>query len=249
MSPPTCRRSKVMSPRYRRSRKPWSRCEVPVPYAGAIRNLARPVAVQRRSRSAAMGTVMASFQVGLFVGGDDANLPRDNLDLERWFRQPKGHERHIHGHKHAGVRIVQEGPTLVHALDVHRDPDPLTADVLLPYLQAKEPDSQHQAIGRRKIGRRAVPDQNVPSCLPNSKHAISTQPSPKADCCYKMAEKHATNFVLGKFGKNPPSVACLVVGWSTRRGRKERQNAQESPPAKVLPSSRAWPSYPPVMPR
>ena len=62
-----------------------------------------------------MGTVMASFQVGLFVGGDDANLPRDNLDLERWFRQPKGHERHIHGHKHAGVRIVQRpdhGPRL-----------------------------------------------------------------------------------------------------------------------------------------
>ena len=103
-----------------------------------------------------MGTVMASFQAGLFVGGDDANLPRDNLDLERWFRQPKGHERHIHGHKHAGVRIVQEGPTLVHALDLHlRHPDRLTADVLLPYLQAKEPDSQRQAIKRRKIGRRA----------------------------------------------------------------------------------------------
>jgi hypothetical protein len=103
-----------------------------------------------------MGTVMASFQVGLFVGGDDADMPRDNLDLERWFRQPKGHERHIHGHKHAGLRIVQEGPTLVHALDVHlRHSDPLTADVLLPYLHAKLPDSQHQAIARRKIGRRA----------------------------------------------------------------------------------------------
>jgi hypothetical protein len=103
-----------------------------------------------------MGKVMASFQVGLFVGGDDADMPRDNLDLERWFRQPKGHERHIHGHKHAGVRIVQEGPTLVHALDAHlRHPGPLTADVLLPYLQAKLPDSQHQAITRRKIMRRA----------------------------------------------------------------------------------------------
>ena len=99
---------------------------------------------------------MASFQVGLFVGGNDADMPRDNLDLERWFRQPKGHERHIHGHKHAGLRIVQEGPTLVHALDVHlRHSDPLTADVLLPYLHAKLPDSQHQAIARRKIGRRA----------------------------------------------------------------------------------------------
>jgi hypothetical protein len=103
-----------------------------------------------------MGTVMASFQAGLFVGGDDADMPRDNLDLERWFRQPKGHERHIHGHKHAGVRIVQEGPTLVHALDVHlRHCDPLTANVLLPYLYAKLPASQSQAIARRKIGRRA----------------------------------------------------------------------------------------------
>jgi hypothetical protein len=103
-----------------------------------------------------MGKVMASFQVGLFVGGDNADMPRDNLDLERWFRQPKGHERHIHGHKHAGVRIVQEGPALVHALDMHlRHPDPLTVDVLLPYIHAKLPDSQHQAIARRKIGRRA----------------------------------------------------------------------------------------------
>jgi hypothetical protein len=103
-----------------------------------------------------MGKVMASFQGGLFVGGDDADLPRDNLDLERWFRQPKGHERHIHGRKHAGVRIVQEGPTLVHALDLHlRHPEPLTANDLRPYLHAKPPVSEHQAIQRRKIMRRA----------------------------------------------------------------------------------------------
>ena len=103
-----------------------------------------------------MGKVMASFHRGLFVGGDDADQPRDNLDLERWFRQPKGHERRIHGHKHAGVRIVQEGPTLVHALDVHLHyPGPLTSSELLPYLHAKPPASQHQAIVRRKIMRRA----------------------------------------------------------------------------------------------
>jgi len=103
-----------------------------------------------------MGKVMASFHRGLFVGGDDADQPRDNLDLERWFRQPKGHERRIHGHKHAGVRIVQEGPTLVHALDVHlHHPGSLTSSDLLPYLHAKPPASQHQAIIRRKIMRRA----------------------------------------------------------------------------------------------
>lgn len=103
-----------------------------------------------------MGKVMGSFQPGLFVGSDDADQPRDNLDLERWFRQPKGHERRIHGRKHAGVRIVQEGPSLVHALDVHlHHPEPLTSRELLPYLNSLPPASQHQAIVRRKIMRRA----------------------------------------------------------------------------------------------
>jgi hypothetical protein len=103
-----------------------------------------------------MGKVMGSFQPGLFVGGDDADQPRDNLDLERWFRQPKGHERRIHGRKHAGVRIVQEGPSLVHALDAHlHHPEPLTSSELIPYLDSQPPASQHQAIVRRKIMRRA----------------------------------------------------------------------------------------------
>src|SRR5713101_4663102 len=63
--------------------------------------------------------VMASFAAGLFVGGDTLPFLQDNVDLERWFRKPKGHERRIHGHRHAGVRIVQEGPTLLLALDAH----------------------------------------------------------------------------------------------------------------------------------
>jgi hypothetical protein len=113
-----------------------------------------------------MGKVMASFRRGLFVGGDDADQPRDNLDLERWFRQPKGHERRIHGHKHAGVRIVQEGPTLVHALDLHlHHPNSLTVDELLPYLHAKPPASQNQAIVRRKVMRRARSETARPLLL------------------------------------------------------------------------------------
>ncbi len=64
-----------------------------------------------------MGRVMASFKPGLFAGGGRADLPRDNLDLERWFRLPKGHERRIHGRSHAGVRIVQEGATMLLAPD------------------------------------------------------------------------------------------------------------------------------------
>jgi hypothetical protein len=54
-----------------------------------------------------MAQLMHSFGPGLFAGGDDLASVPDNLDLERWFRLAKGHERRIHGHRHAGVRIVQ----------------------------------------------------------------------------------------------------------------------------------------------
>jgi hypothetical protein len=103
-----------------------------------------------------MGHVMASFAPGLVVGGEDANLPQDNLDLERWFRQPQGHERRIHGHRHAGVRLVQEGPTLRLALDAHiAHPEPFTAADLWPYRHSPAPACQRQAMHRRTIMRRA----------------------------------------------------------------------------------------------
>jgi hypothetical protein len=38
--------------------------------------------------------------------------PQDNLDGARGLRQPKGHERRRPGPRHAGVRLVQEGPTV-----------------------------------------------------------------------------------------------------------------------------------------
>jgi hypothetical protein len=60
-----------------------------------------------------MVDLMRSFRAGLVTGGDDRDHIPDNLDRERWFRSPKGHERRIHGHRHAGVRIVPEGPTLL----------------------------------------------------------------------------------------------------------------------------------------
>lgn len=103
-----------------------------------------------------MSRVMTSFQDGLFAGGAKADLPRDNLDLERWFRLPKGHERRIHGRRHAGVRIVHEGPTLLLALDAHRrHPAPFTEQDLRPYRQATAPECQRQAMHRRKVMRRA----------------------------------------------------------------------------------------------
>ena len=66
-----------------------------------------------------MVQVMMSFLAGLFVGEGKFEQIRDNLDLERWFRLPKSHERRIHGHRHAGIGLVLEGPTLVPALDAH----------------------------------------------------------------------------------------------------------------------------------
>jgi len=113
-----------------------------------------------------MAKVLTSFQPGLFAGGDAADMPQDNLDLERWFRNPKGHERRIHGHHHAGVRIVLEGATLIHALDAHlRHPEPLTAADLLPYRHASPPPCQLQALARRKVMRHARSAQQRPQLL------------------------------------------------------------------------------------
>jgi hypothetical protein len=103
-----------------------------------------------------MGRVMASFQPGLFVGGSRSDWPRDNLDLERWFRLPKGHERRIHGRCHAGVRIVQEGATMMLALDAHRHhPKPFSEEELRRYRDAEVPHSQKEVIHRRKVMRAA----------------------------------------------------------------------------------------------
>lgn len=113
-----------------------------------------------------MAKVLTSFEPGLFAGGDAADLPQDNLDLERWFRNPKGHERRIHGHRHAGVRIVLEGASLIHALDLHqRHPEPLTAADLLPYRHATPPTSQLQALVRRSLMRRARSSKKRPLLL------------------------------------------------------------------------------------
>ena len=103
-----------------------------------------------------MGRVMARFKAGLFAGGGRGDWPRDNLDLERWFRLPKGHERRIHGRCHAGVRIVQEGATMMLALDAHRHhPQPFTETEFRPYRDAEVPDSQKEVIHRRKVMRAA----------------------------------------------------------------------------------------------
>jgi hypothetical protein len=113
-----------------------------------------------------MATVMLGFLAGLFVGEPEYEAIKDNLDLERWFRLPKGHERRIHGHRHAGIRLVLEGPTLVHALDAHAaHPGPFTAEDLLPYRAAREPPCQAEARERRTIMRKARSRKNRPLLL------------------------------------------------------------------------------------
>jgi hypothetical protein len=113
-----------------------------------------------------LANLMASFRTGLFAGGDDLASVQDNLDLERWFRIAKGHERRIHGHRHAGVRIVQEGATQVHALDAHRThPDPFGVEDLLPYRSAREPACQRQAIHRRSMMRKVRSKTKRPKLL------------------------------------------------------------------------------------
>ena len=113
-----------------------------------------------------MAAVMLSFLDGLFVGEEEYEGVRDNLDLERWFRLPKSHERRIHGRRHAGVRLVQTGATLVAALDAHAaHPDPFTVDDLLPYRGAREPPCQTRALNRRKIMRKARSQKQRPALL------------------------------------------------------------------------------------
>jgi hypothetical protein len=113
-----------------------------------------------------MVNLMHSFRTGLFAGGDDLASVQDDLDLERWFRVAKGHERRTHGHRHAGVRVVQEGATLVHALDAHRThPEPFGVDDLLPYRSAREPECQRKAIHRRKVMRKARSKTKRPKLL------------------------------------------------------------------------------------
>jgi hypothetical protein len=113
-----------------------------------------------------MAQVMISFLAGLFVGENTFEEFKDNLDLERWFRLPKSHERRIHGHRHAGVRIVQEGATMVPALDAHAaHPGPFTVDDLLAYRTAREPPCQKQALNRRKVMRKARSKKQRPKLL------------------------------------------------------------------------------------
>lgn len=122
---------------------------------GKFEELRQNFSEQKDSFAQHLMRLMTSFLPGLFLGPVE-ELPRDNLDLERWFRQPKGHERRIHGRHHAGVRLVHQGPTLACALDAHlHHLGPFTATELAPYRTAQPPPPQRAAQARHRIMRKA----------------------------------------------------------------------------------------------
>ncbi len=103
-----------------------------------------------------MAKMMKSFQVGLFAGAELTDYPYDNLNLERWFRLPKSHERRIHGHHHAGIRIVREGATLIPTLDAHaQHPGVFTKDDLVGFATATAPASQIASQQRHGVMQKA----------------------------------------------------------------------------------------------
>jgi hypothetical protein len=126
---------------------------------------------RRRKRSGErvrvqMAVMRAAWVAGLFAGPGVAEDIQDNLEMERWFRLPKGHERRIHGRKHAGVRLVQQGATLMPVLDAHKDREgPYQAKDLLGYQQAELPKEEQEALQRRKVMRQARSKKHRPSLL------------------------------------------------------------------------------------
>ena len=108
-----------------------------------------------------MAKMMTSFEVGLFAGVELSEYPYDNLDIERWFRGPKSHERRIHGHKHAGIRIVREGPTLIPTLDAHaQHPGVFRERDLTRFANATAPVSQLASQERHKIMKKSRSKKN-----------------------------------------------------------------------------------------
>ena len=124
----------------------------------------------------AMAKMMKSFQVGLFAGAELTDYPHDNLNLERWFRLPKSHERRIHGHHHAGIRIVREGATLIPTLDAHaQHPGVFTEKELVGFATAMAPASQLASQQRHGVMKKARSKKRI--ILLNLWEARILQPS------------------------------------------------------------------------
>jgi len=115
-----------------------------------------------------IGHLMQHFEAGLFCGDETLDIPDDNLDLERWIKGPKGHERRIHGRQHVGLRLVIEAPTFLPAFDAHLSRTmPFTVQELLPYATREIPESQQLAVIRHQLMRKARSKKNEKLCWNN----------------------------------------------------------------------------------
>jgi hypothetical protein len=132
----------------------------------AFVRLQKQFAKSKKASQQRLSEQMKSWLPGLFVGGRLRTMPWDNLDLERFFRLPKGHERHIHGRKHVGMRTVREGATLLPTLDAHQQHEgQFTAEELLPYRNHPAPIDQQKAQHRHQVMRRAASTKQRPKLL------------------------------------------------------------------------------------
>jgi len=108
-----------------------------------------------------VGRLMQSFEDGLFCGDETLDMPEDNLELERWIKGPKGHERRIHGRQHVGLRLVIEAPTFLPTFDAHLSRTiPFTVQDLLPYAATDIPESQQRAVTRHQLMRKGRSKKN-----------------------------------------------------------------------------------------
>ncbi|MCP4289844.1 MAG: transposase [Gammaproteobacteria bacterium] len=142
-------------------------------YHTSFQQLAKQSRQAKDSITQHIGQLMVSFEAGLFCGGEALDLPEDNLELERWIKGPKGHERHITGRQHVGLRMVAEAPTLLPAFDAHLSRrTPFTIDELLPYVNADIPASQQEAMTRHRMMRKARSKKNEASLWSSLKRTI-----------------------------------------------------------------------------
>jgi hypothetical protein len=140
-----------------------------------------------------MVPVIVSFLAGMLAGEGRLEEIKVNLDLERWFRLPKSHERRIQGDRHAGVRIVLEGPKSHHALDAHVfHPEPFIVEDLPPYRTAQERLCQKQALDRRKITRKARSTKKRPSLLADLKWVFGKRRSLGSVAGHSLTSAQAT---------------------------------------------------------
>ena len=129
---------------------------------------------------------MVSWGPGLFIGDGAAErrvtpqgepfLPEDNYEIERAFRLPKGHARHVHGRALAGVALVQRGATLVPTLDAHAaHAAPFNHDDLSPFFGAVEPAAQRDVRRRALVMRKARSERQRPLLLAQLQTRYSAQ--------------------------------------------------------------------------